>query len=123
MKLTELYQIDGKPMIPPDADMSVSFEDLDAEDSGRDESGTMHRIVVRHKLGAWHFSYDRLTNEEYRYMESLFAGKSEFRFTHPSRTNWDVPEVTKAYRSKYSITWHSRVTRDYRNYGFTVIEC
>lgn len=123
MKLTELFQIDGHPMFAPDEDMSFSFEDLDSSDSGRDESGVMHRIVVRYKVGAWSFSYSHITNEAYQYMESLFAGKAQFQFTHPSRTDCTTPEVTTAYRSKYGIVWHSNVTQDYRNYSFTVIEC
>ena len=51
MTLTELYKIDGKPMVAPDADVQMSFEDLDGAQSGRDESGFMHRILVRRKVG------------------------------------------------------------------------
>ena len=44
---TNLFLINGKPMLAPDADVGVSYTDLDANDSGRDESGYMHRIVMR----------------------------------------------------------------------------
>ena len=46
LNLTELYLLDGKPVVAPDGDMEMSFEDLDSAQSGRDESGYMHRMVV-----------------------------------------------------------------------------
>ena len=61
---TQLFQINGKPILAPDAEVVVSYSDLDASDAGRDESGFMHRIVVRHKVGSWKFSYSHLTEEE-----------------------------------------------------------
>ncbi len=122
MRLTDLFQIDGQPMVPPNCDMSFSFEDLDSPDSGRDEAGFMHRIVVRHGVGSWSFEYSHLTSEEYQYMESLFSGKADFQFTHPG-VNCDTPVTTRAYRSKYGITWRSAATKDYNNYKFNIIEC
>ena len=77
---TDLFQINGKPMLVPDAEVTVSFSDLDASDAGRDESGFMHRIVVRHKVGSWKFTYSHLTEAEKQYMESLFADASTFQF-------------------------------------------
>ena len=123
MTLTNIFQIDGSPMFPPDEDMELSFEDLDDSDSGRDESGYMHRIVVRYKVGTWSFVYSHITNEEYAYMCSLFDGKSEFIFTHPSRLDCESSEDTTAYCSKYGIVWHSAKTKDYRNFKFNIIEC
>ena len=32
---TELFQINGKPMFAPDADIDFSYDDLDDADSGR----------------------------------------------------------------------------------------
>ena len=80
---TDCYQIDGQPMLAPDTDASFSFSDLDASDSGRTEDGVMHRIMVRQGVGTWGFAYAHLTDAELAYMESLFAGKAEFTFTHP----------------------------------------
>mgnify|MGYP007112557199 CR=1 FL=1 len=57
MTLTNLFKIDGKPMFAPDGDMGFSFEDLDGADSGRDEAGVMHRVIVRHSVGTWSFTY------------------------------------------------------------------
>ncbi len=123
MRLTDLFKIDGQPMVPPNLDMSLSFEDLDSADSGRDESGYMHRIVIRHAVGTWSFEYAHISNDEYKYMESLFQGKKDFQFTYPSREDSTVPATTKAYRSKYGIVWHSKRTNDFRNYKFNIIEC
>ena len=77
---TNLFQINGVPMLAPDAEVVSSFEDLDASDAGRDESGFMHRIVVRYKVGSWKFEYSHLTEEEKAYMESLFPDADTFLF-------------------------------------------
>ena len=123
MRTTELFKINGKPMIPPDGDMALSFEDLDASDSGRDESGIMHRVVVRYKVGTWAFEYSHITQEEYAYMLSILPNAGTFTFTHPSLADGTKAATCKAYCSKYSIVWHSARTKDYRNFKFNVIEC
>ena len=123
MILTELYKIDGQPMVAPDADVKMSFEDLDSAQSGRDQAGFMHRIVVRKKVGVWEFSYSVLTREEYNYMMSILPAGGSFQFTHPGRQDSAVQEQTTAYLSKYGITWHSAKTDSYRNLTFSVIEC
>lgn len=121
-KTTQLFLIDGKPMLVPDEDLELSFEDIDASDSGRDESAVMHRFVVRRDVGKWTFSYAHLTQQEYGYMESLFAGKTSFQFTHPSHIDGQQ-QVTTAYRSKHGILWRSAATGQFRNYQFSIIEC
>lgn len=121
--VTELYLIDGKPMLAPDADVEMSFEDLDASDSGRDESGVMHRIVVRHKVGVWNFRYSHLTQEEYAYMLSILPKTGSFVFTYPKPEDCTKQESCTAYLSGYSIVWHSARTKDYRNLKFSVIAC
>lgn len=120
---TELFQINAVPMLVPDGDIPVSYEDLDSADSGRDESGTMHRIPVRYKVGSWNFSYSYLTEEEKQYMESLFPDGADFLFTHPGRQDASLPVTVRAYRSKYSITWKNARTGLWSNYGFSIIEC
>lgn len=120
---TNLFKINGSPLFAPDADMELSYEDLDASDSGRDESGVMHRIVVRYKVGSWQFEYSHITQAEYEYMLSVLPDSGEFTFTHPKRKNPSQTETTKAYCSKYSIVWRSAVTGDYRNFKFKIIEC
>ena len=93
-KKTELFLINGVPMLAPDSEVGMSYEDLDSADSGRDESGVMHRIPVRYKVGVWSFSYSHLTTPELQYLESLFPEAGEFDFTHPSRLDPTVPAVT-----------------------------
>ena len=97
---TNIFRINGKPMFAPDEDVAVSYSDLDADDSGRDESGYMHRIVVRYKMGTWSFEYSHITEEEKRYMEELFGNEPDFDFTDPDRLNAEREVTSKAYRSK-----------------------
>ena len=123
MILTELYQIDGKPMVAPDGDVHMSFEDIDSAQSGRDQAGYMHRIMVRRKVGVWEFTYSHLTRQEYAYMMALLPKGGSFRFTHPSVEDSRVPAKTQAYISKYGIAWHSARTDTYRDLKFSVIEC
>ena len=110
-------------MLAPDADVTVSYEDLDASDAGRDESGFMHRIVVRHKVGSWKFTYTHLTEAEKQYMESLFSNEETFSFQHPGRQDAAAAEVSTCYRSKYSLSWKNARTGLWSGYSFSIIEC
>lgn len=123
MTLTDLYKIDGKPMPVPDEGIEMSFEDLDDAQSGRDESGFMHRIVVRSKVGVWNFNYSHLTQQEYAYLLSILPTGGSFTFTHPSQEDSTVSRDTTAYLSKYGIVWHSARTNTYRNLKFSIIQC
>lgn len=120
---SNLFLIDGVPMLAPDADMEVSYEDLDSSASGRDEAGVMHRLVLRHQVGKWSFIYDCLTRQEYAYMEGLFAGKSHFQFTFPSPTSPNQTQTVTAYRSQHGIGWRCVQTGQFRNYKFNIIAC
>lgn len=122
-KTTELFLINGKPMLAPDAEMQVNYEDLDDSDSGRDEAGYMHRHVLRYKVPVWTFSYQSLTEEEKQYMESLFPDTPTFQFTCPSRLDASVAETHTCYRSKYGITWKSARTGLWMGYSFQIITC
>lgn len=118
---TELFKIDGLPMLAPDEEVEVSYEDIDSADAGRDQAGFMHRIPVRTKVASWNFVYDSLTEEEKNYMESLFGDSPTFTFTCPGR-NGAATEI-QCYRSKYSITWKNARLGLWRGYSFTVIQC
>lgn len=122
-KTTDLFLIDGQPILAPDENVEISLEDIDASDSGRDESGVMHRFVVRQGVGKWTFSYACLTREEYAYMERLFAGKATFGFTYPDCADSGQPREITAYRSKHGILWQSAATGQFRNYSFSIIGC
>ena len=121
--LSTQFFINGQPMLVPDEDVSHSFEDLDDAAAGRDESGYMHRILVRSKVGVWVFSYAFLTDEELRYMEQLFGDGATFLFTHPARLDSAVSEHTTCYRSKYSLSWKNARTGLWTGYGFHIIQC
>ena len=120
---TDLFMINGVCMLAPDENVEISAEDIDASDSGRDESGVMHRFVVRRGVRKWTFSYAYLTQEEYGYMERLFAGKGTFCFTYPDCTDGGKPKEITAYRSKHGILWQSAATGQFRNYQFHIIGC
>lgn len=119
---TNLFTINGKPMFSPDEDVDIQYNDVDASESGRDESGFMHRIVVRYKLGTWSFIYSQITEEEKNYMENLFPEAPDFEFGHPSRKDASKQEVSTCYRSNYGIVWR-RPGGDWKNYKFNIIEC
>lgn len=123
MVLTEFYQINGKPLLAPDAGVEMSFEDLDAAESGRDEAGFMHRMVVRSKVGVWNFSYSHLNEQEYRYLLSILPEGGSFHFTYPIPGDSSRLGETKAYLSRYGIVWHNARTKQYRNLKFSIIQC
>lgn len=120
---SEHFFINGKPMLVPDEDISPSYEDLDDSNTGRDESGVMHRIVVRYKVESWPFTYAFLTEDEKKYMESLFPDAPYFQFTHPDRRDVATSVTTQCYRSKYSISWKNARSGLWQNYSFSIIEC
>lgn len=120
---SDLFKVNGKPLLLPDEEVAVSYEDLDDSDSGRDESGTMHRIVLRYKMGTWSWEFAWITEEEKQYMESCFPDEPEFEFTHPGREDASVPVTEYYYRSKYSISWKNAKTGMWRNYKFNLIQC
>ena len=120
---TDFFRIDGRPMLAPDGEVTLNYEDLDDADSGRDQSGIMHRLVVRQKVPSWGFTYACLTEEEKNYMESLFGDSPTFLFTHPDRLDSGKPAQTVCYRSKYGITWRNAVTGLWSGYSFQIIAC
>ena len=121
--VTDAFLINGKPMLAPDTEVTVSYEDIDGADAGRDQAGFLHRSLLRSKVPSWNFSYTWLTEEEKRYMESLFGDAATFTFTHPSRLDGAAREQTQCYRSKYGISWKSQRTGLWGGYSFTVIAC
>lgn len=119
---TNLFKIDGLPMVAPDQDAQFSYEDIDSADTGRDETGRMHRSVVLYKVGKWAFTYNKISNADYEYMEQLFGNKAEFKFTRPDRSNPDVMRTTMCYRSKYGMVAHNIVKKEWLGYAFDIIE-
>lgn len=113
--------IDGKPILVPDNDMAVEMNDLDHSDSGRDELGFMHRVVLRHKVKIMSLKYSTINLEEYRYMESLFSQKADFTVAYRDLAGKE--QTFRAYRSKSSIVIHNADSGIVKNYGFKIIEC
>ena len=101
----DFFAVEGKPLLLPDGPVEVRCADVLSPESGRDESGRMHRFVLRDKLRSWKFTYRDLTQEEKIYLENLFAGKGIFSFTHPA----DDRENTKTDCSceDFSLVWRS----------------
>lgn len=122
-KKTDLFLIDGQPMLAPDENLQITAEDVEAVDSVRDESGFLHRFVVRQGVETWNFSYDYLTGEEYAYMEQLFAGKEAFQFTCPDCAKIGDTKVITACRREHGIQWQSAATGQFCNYKFSIIAC
>lgn len=114
------HLIDDKPLLEPDADINVTCTDLEG-DSERDEAGFMHRIVIRHNLHTWHFTYAVLTDDEYRYLISLYQNKSSFSFTFRDKDG--QAETVQAYCSETSISYYNRRLGLYKNLKFEIIEC
>lgn len=108
--------IDGAPILIPDQNIKISRTDLDSEDSGRDESGAMHRIPVRYRVNTWEIPYSFLKEDEYEYLISLMEGKSEFAFTIFGGTY-------TAYCSSDAVTVRDAETGDYRDFTLKIIEC
>lgn len=120
-KLYPDFRIDDVPILVPDQDVECEYNDLDSDETGRDESGVMHRIVLRRGVKKWSLTYDTLTREEYLYMRSLFDGKSEFEFMY--RDHDGEMATCIAYHSNHSITVRNARTGLYKNYKISIIEC
>jgi hypothetical protein len=121
MTFFEDYKIDGQPILAPDGDVRITLTDLDASDTGRDESGIMHRIVVRQRVCTWELTYSILTAQEYAYMERLFAGKREFAFT--SRTPEGQEQTCLAYCTGSSVSLRNARTGCYSGYKLQIVQC
>ena len=119
---TDLFAINGQPMLAPDGGVEVSYEDLDGSDAGRDQNGVLHRSVVRYKVASWTFRYESLTEEERQYLESLFPDEPTFRFGHPSRSDASTQETTECYRSKYALAWRNARTGLWKGLQVSIIE-
>lgn len=113
--------IDGQPILIPDQDVEMEYSDLDSSETGRDEAGIMHRIVLRRDVRKIMLTYETLTREEYRYLRSLFRGKSEFTVTY--RDHDGAIAQFRGYHSGHSITVRNARTGLYKNHKISIIEC
>ena len=119
---TYLFTVNGKPLLAPDAEVSISYSDIDGADAGRDQNGVLHRSVVRYKVASWEFAYSNLTGEEKAYLEGLFPDAPTFQFSHPDRQDPSRQVTTECYRSQYGITWKNARTGLWSGLKFQIIE-
>lgn len=121
MKYYYEFLINGTPILLPDAQVEMSYQDLDSGSAGRDESGYMHRIRVRRRVATWSFSYFALTREAFHYMETLLAKDPVFTFTYPDSDG--SVKTCQAYCAKSGLTYENAKQGLYRNYKFSIIAC
>lgn len=115
------FLIDGNPILLPDEGVEISMEDLDSTESGRDESGVMHRIVLREKVRKYILPYGSLSREDWVYLQSLISGKPTFEVT--KREPDGTTAVFTAYCSKIGISLYNKRTGLYKNLKLSIIEC
>lgn len=112
--------IDGTPMLMPDAGVAIEFNDLISGDSGRDEAGYTHNIVLREEVKTWRFVYSWLTAEEYTYVRSLLRGKHNFPFTFKDEAG--NPQTVMAHCQQKNVSYWSARRGLYKDIQFEIIE-
>lgn len=115
------FEIDGRPMLNPDAGIGLKSADIESAGTGSDEGGFTHRILVRSDVKTWDFSYAVLTAEEYVYMMDLLKGKATFTFTFKNERGYS--ETVKAYCKQRSAAYWSHRRGLYKNLKFTIYQC
>lgn len=115
------FQVDGQPILVPDAGVAVKKTELLAADSGRDESGFFHRRLLRQRMRQWDISYGAVDGQEYRYLQSLFAGKESFLFSF--RGEDGQPQTARCYCGGSTASLCDSTRSVYKNLKFSVVEC
>lgn len=120
--LSEKFKINGQPMFAPDENVLISWADIDSAESGRDEAGNQHRIVIRYDVASLTFTYSHISESELAYMRSIFPKEPDFLFEYPLPEDSTQTRTVRAYRQKHSIYWKNAATGQFRNYKFTITE-
>lgn len=128
MRRTNQYwscKINGTHIYPPD-ELSISAMDIDSEETQRDESAYMHRVVLRRKVKTFAFEYGMMDWDDTESMEALL-NHDTIQFTYVAD---DGDEYTiEAYCSgiqKVLLEDHATEhdhKRMYKSFSFTLIEC
>ena len=121
MTLCDNFKIDGVAIVAPDSEVAISRKDIESSDSGKDESGVLHRFLLRSKVRNWSFKYTHLTQEEYNYMENLLSGKESFSFSFVDENG--ATDSCTAYCPSASVAIRNIKTGIYSSYSFDVVEC
>lgn len=117
----EFHLIDGSPMLTPDVDVEITYEDMEVGGSGFDASGYYHRMVARYNKRTWKFKYAVLTKEEFVYLRSLIKEKESFIFSFLNEEN-GLEEV-RAYPKPVTVAYQSKRSGLYKNLTLEIIEC
>ncbi len=117
----EFHLIDGSPMLTPDIDVEITHEDVTASDSGFDQAGFYHRMVIRYNKRSWKFKYAVLTKEEFVYLRSLMKEKENFAFSFLNEL--DEEETVQAYSKPVTVAYQSKRSGLYKNLTLEIIEC
>ncbi len=118
-KTTGLFLIDGMEILVPDSDVELSVEDIVDSESGRDESGVLHRMLLRRRMPKWTFTYTDISQEEYAYMERLFEEKDSFNFNYPGIDGAEQM-YARAYRTGYSVQFSNLSAGTISSYRFQI---
>ena len=115
------HLIDGEPILTPDADIEVGFEDMVDEGSGFDEAKYYHRFIWRFDRRSWKLKYAFLTREEYLYLRSLYKQKVTFKFSFINEDG--DQETVDAYCVAGNVVYQSKRSGLYKNFSMEIIEC
>lgn len=113
------HRIDNSPMLVPDIDVEITYEDEDIGDF--DESGYYHCMIKRFNKRTWRFKYAILTKEEFVYLRSLFKGKEDFLFSFSNE--FDELESVQARCKPVSVAYQSKRSGLYKNLTLEIVEC
>ena len=123
MNLTQRYMIENTPVVVPNAGVQLRVSDIEAEESGRDESGYLHRVVLRAGLGTWVLRYRDMSQEEYAYMMALLPGAGSFLFTHPDKADPARSNVSRCCITDVQAGSHDALSGKSRELKITVTQC
>lgn len=126
LRRTALLQIDGQPLPEPTSPAEINFTDQESKDSGPDESGVYHRIILRFGVLSCTLTYDYLDNADCAYLMRLLQNKTTFQFTCPvSSDDTDVSHtVTRTcYCSNCGAALQRLQHGVWRNMSLKIQEC
>ena len=81
-------RINGVPMPTPDGPCEFDEYDLDTADTGRPESGVMHRERKRAKLMRHNFVWSKLTAEEAWKLRTALMPEEVTKQVNPGDLHW-----------------------------------
>lgn len=115
------FQINERPLLVADAGVSITQQDIETEDSGKDELEVTHRSLARTGIYKIVYTYASVDREEYEYLRNLLLGKPYFTFSFLD-LDGEVKQI-KAYCNKLTASLHNARTGIYKKLKFTIQEC